>query len=58
MTILLNSTVTFADAMSDEGVDYGTGYYLTHEYSDGTMDYYGPYDFEEDAILNTSYFID
>ena len=58
MTILLNSSITFADAISDEGIDYGTGYYLTHEYSDGTMDYYGPYNFEEDAILNQPNIID
>jgi len=48
MTII-ESAVTFADAMTDEGVDYGTGYYVTHHYSDGHFDFYGPYDYEEDA---------
>jgi len=41
--------ITFTYAISTEGVDYGTGYYLTQEYSNGGMDYFGPYDYEEDA---------
>lgn len=41
--------VTYADALSAEGIDYGTGYYLTLHYSDGKSDLYGPFDYEEDA---------
>ena len=51
MTII-DSLVTYADALTDEGVDYGTGYYVTHQYSDGHFDCYGPYNYEEDAHSN------
>jgi len=46
--------ITFADAISNEGVDYGTGYYITQRYSNGSMEYFGPYDYEEDAQSITS----
>ena len=48
--VITEQYVTFTDAISEEGVDYGTGYYLTHEYSDGRRDHYGPFNFEEDAL--------
>lgn len=41
--------VTFADAIAEDGTDYGTGYYLTHEYSDGKTEFFGPFNYEEDA---------
>ena len=41
--------VTYAYAISDEGVDYGTGYYVTQEYNNGRTEFYGPFDHEEDA---------
>ena len=46
--------ITFADAYLNEGADYGTGYYLTQRYSNGSMEYFGPYDYEEDAHSITS----
>ena len=42
--------IVFADAVSDEGIDYGTGYYVTHEYSDGQSDFFGPFNHIEDAL--------
>lgn len=42
--------IIFADAVSDEGIDYGTGYYVTHEYSDGQSDFFGPFNHIEDAL--------
>ncbi len=44
--------IVFADAVSEDGTDYGTGYYLTQKYSDGGMDYFGPYNYVEDAPLS------
>lgn len=41
--------ITFANAVCEDGVDYGTGYYLTQEYTDGKSDVFGPFNFEEDA---------
>ena len=41
--------ITYADAISADGVDYGTGYYLTQEYHNGKTELFGPFDFEEDA---------
>ena len=41
--------ITFADAITDDGVDYGTGYYLTQEYHNGKIEMFGPFDYEEDA---------
>ena len=41
--------ITYADAISADGVDYGTGYYLTQEYHNGRTELFGPFDFEEDA---------
>ena len=49
---ITNQYVTFADAVTDDGTDYGTGYYLTQEYSNGKADLFGPYDYAEDAITN------
>ena len=49
--------VTYADAISDDGIDYGTGYYVTQRYSNGQSDMFGPFDYEEDArvLANTIY---
>ena len=41
--------IIYADAISDDGVDYGTGYYLTQEYQNGKTELFGPFNFEEDA---------
>ena len=41
--------ITFANAVSEDGIDYGTGYYLTQEYNDGKREFFGPFDFEEEA---------
>ena len=46
---IIDSIVTFADALSDEGIDYGTGYYVTQRYSDGGTDLFGPFETEEQA---------
>lgn len=46
---VIDAFVTFADAITEEGVDYGTGYYATRKYSNGHLDTFGPFDFEEDA---------
>jgi len=46
---IIQSEVKYVDAFATDGIDYGTGYYVTHRYSDGHFDNYGPYDFEEDA---------
>ena len=43
--------IVFADAVSEDGTDYGTGYYLTQKYSDCGTDYFGPYNYAEDAPL-------
>lgn len=51
MTII-EAFVSFADAVTDDGIDYGTGYYLTQSYSDGTRDYFGPFDYESDATYS------
>ena len=32
--------VTFADAITEDDVDYGTGYYLTQEYSNGKVEFF------------------
>lgn len=41
--------ITYADAITDEGIDYGTGYYLTQEFSNGKTELFGPFNYEEDA---------
>ena len=41
--------VTFADAITDDDIDYGTGYYLTQEYYNGKTEVFGPFNFEEEA---------
>ena len=46
---ITDQKVTYAYAISDEGVDYGTGYYLTQEYHNGRTEFYGPFNYEEDA---------
>ena len=46
---ITDSIVTFADALSDDGIDYGTGYYVTQHYSDGGTDLFGPFETEEQA---------
>ena len=38
--------ITYADAITDDGIDYGTGYYLTQEYNNGKSDHFGPFNFE------------
>ena len=56
---ITNQYITFADAVSQDGTDYGTGYYLTQEYSNGSIDFFGPYNYEEDArsvVSNTTRF--
>ena len=50
MTTVVDSEVIFADGLSEDGVDYGTGYYVTKFYSNGMTDLFGPYNFEEDAL--------
>lgn len=54
---IIDSFVTYADAICDDGVDYGTGYYVTRQYSNGHRDMFGPFDYEEDAreITKTIY---
>ena len=47
---LASFKVSFADAITDDGIDYGTGYYLTCLFNDGTRDYFGPFDYKEDAL--------
>ena len=49
---IVKSDVVYADALTDDGIDYGTGYYLTHQYSDGHVDIYGPFSHEEDISQN------
>ena len=46
---VIDAFVTFADAITEEGVDYGTGYYATRTYSNGRYDMFGPFNYEEDA---------
>ena len=53
MTIV-NSFVTYADMLTDDGTDYGTGYYMTVCYNDGGRDFFGPYTYEEDAKSNNN----
>lgn len=56
MTTVVDSKVVYADALTNEDVDYGTGYYLTRSYSDGHVDIFGPFSYEEDAFaLSTVY---
>ena len=53
---IIDQAVTYADAVSDDGIDYGTGYYITKRYSNGSSEYYGPFNYEEDArSLITTY---
>jgi len=49
MTII-DQTISYADALTDDYIDYGTGYYLTQQYSDGSFSSYGPFLYEEDAV--------
>ena len=50
--------VTFADAVTDDGIDYGTGYYLTQEYNNGKIEFFGPFDYEDEAReLTVSYWL-
>lgn len=51
---LIQREICFADALTDEGVDYGTGYWVIQYYSDGETDMFGPYDYEEDARALTA----
>ena len=44
-----DQSITFADAITDDGIDYGTGYYLTQELSNGSTQLFGPFNFEEEA---------
>ena len=53
MTII-DQNISYADALTDDYIDYGTGYYLTQCYSDGTVSNYGPFQYEEDAKVNIS----
>ena len=46
---IIDSMITFVDALSDDGVDYGTGYYVNQIYSDGGTDLFGPFQTEEQA---------
>ncbi len=46
---ITNNYITFANALTEDGTDYGTGYYLLQEYSSGRTEVFGPYDYEEDA---------
>ena len=46
---LIQREICFADALTDEGVDYGTGYWVNQYYSYGETDMFGPHNFEEDA---------
>ena len=46
---IIDSIITFVDAISDEGIDYGTGYYVSHVYSEGCSDLFGPFETEEQA---------
>lgn len=48
MTII-DQIISYADALTDDYIDYGTGYYLTQQYSDGSVSSYGPFPYEEDA---------
>ena len=48
MTII-DQAISYADALTDDYIDYGTGYYLTHQYSDGSDSTSGPFHYEEDA---------
>jgi len=41
--------ITYADAVTEDGIDYGTGYYLTQEYNNGRTELFGPFNFEEEA---------
>ena len=41
--------ITFVDGVTDDGIDYGTGYYLTQRYQNGKTDFFGPFNFEDDA---------
>ena len=47
--LIVDSFITFVDALSDDGIDYGTGYYVDQRYSDGGTDLYGPFQTEEQA---------
>ncbi len=46
--------VFFTDAVSQDGIDYGTGYYLSITMSGGGTDLFGPYNYEEDATSNNN----
>ena len=46
---LIQREICFADAMTDDGVDYGTGYWVIQYYTNGDTDMFGPYNYEEDA---------
>lgn len=54
MSQVVDSEVVFADGFSEDGVDYGTGYYVTKYRRDGKVEHYGPYNYEEDALLISS----
>ncbi|AOV61956.1 hypothetical protein BOW86_gp032 [Synechococcus phage S-CAM7] len=53
---ITNEYITFADAVTEDGTDYGTGYYLLQEYSSGVTDIFGPYQYEEDVPNKTRIF--
>lgn len=44
-----DQSITFANAISEDGIDYGTGYYLTQEYNNGQTELFGPFDYEDEA---------
>jgi len=46
---ITNQYITYADAVTEDDVDYGTGYYLTQEYSNGKTELFGPFNYEDDA---------
>ena len=51
MAQVVDAEVVFADAFSEDGIDYGTGYYVTKYHKNGNVEYFGPYNYEEDALL-------
>jgi len=51
---IIDQVVTYADAVTDDGIDYGTGYYITKQYTNGQSDLYGPFNYEEDALKLTT----
>ena len=46
---VIDQSIAFADAVTDDGIDYGTGYYLIQELNNGKTDFFGPFNYEEEA---------